>query len=175
MFASVIIPSYNGAHLLPTCLRSLRSQRYPTIEAVVVDNGSTDGTRELIQRDFPEVRVISLGTNHYFSGAVNAGIRQTAGDAVALLNNDTEAEADWLSELCRALESSREAGMAASKMLLFDRRDVLNSAGDFYRVDGIPGNRGVWEVDRGQYDRFRPLRWRRAVPTRDARRRWPVR
>ena len=153
MYTSVVIPNYNGQHLLPTCLESLRAQRHPGFEVIVVDNASTDGSASLLEARYPEVRVIRLERNHYFSGAVNAGIRACSSEAVALLNNDTEAEPDWLSELCRALASHPEAGMAASKMLLFDRRDVINSAGDYYRLDGIPGNRGVWEVDCGQYDR----------------------
>lgn len=153
MFVSVIIPNYNGAHLLPTCLDSLRAQRWSDHEVIVVDNASSDNSRELLSREYPEVRVIALDRNRYFAGAVNVGIRASHAPAVALLNNDTEADRAWLSELCRGLATHPEVGMVASKMLLFDRRNVINSAGDFYRVDGVPGNRGVWEVDEGQYDR----------------------
>ncbi|MDO8670187.1 MAG: glycosyltransferase family 2 protein, partial [Dehalococcoidia bacterium] len=118
----------------------------------VVDNGSSDNSVDLLAARYPEVRIIKLPTNRFFSGAVNAGIRQTERAIVVLLNNDTEAEPQWLASLVEALERNPNAGMAASKMLLFDRRDVLNSAGDFYGIDGIPGNRGVWERDQGQYD-----------------------
>lgn len=149
---AVIIPNWNGTHLLPTCLDALRRQTYWDFEVVVIDNASTDPSRDLIRSRYPEVRVIELPRNVFFAGAVNAGIRATSGPYVALLNNDTEVEPEWLGALVRALESHPEAGLAASKMLLFDRRDVINSAGDLYRVDGTPGNRGVWEVDRGQYD-----------------------
>ncbi|MGH7861988.1 MAG: glycosyltransferase family 2 protein, partial [Candidatus Dormibacteraceae bacterium] len=74
---------------------------------------------------------------------------------VALLNNDTEAEPDWLAALARPLDDDPELGMAASKLLLFDRRHVLHSAGDFFGRDGMPGNRGVWQEDRGQFDHDR--------------------
>lgn len=149
---AVVIPNWNGAHLLPTCLDSLRQQTYTDFKVVVIDNGSTDDSRRLLAEAYPEVRVIALAENRLFAGAVNEGIRQTTTEIVALLNNDTEAEPDWLAELVRALDEHPEAGMTTSKMLLFDRRDVLNSAGDFYGPDGVPGNRGVWQRDVGQYD-----------------------
>lgn len=149
---SVIIPNWNGARFLPTCLRALDNQTFTDFETVVVDNASGDESRELVAREFPNVRVIALDTNRFFAGAVNEGIRQTTSEIVALLNNDTEAEATWLEELMRALDANPRAGMAATKLRLFDEREKLHSAGDFFCVDGIPGNRGVWEVDAGQYD-----------------------
>ncbi|MBI4498003.1 MAG: glycosyltransferase family 2 protein [Chloroflexi bacterium] len=149
---AVIIPNWNGAHLLPTCLDALRCQVYRDFQTVVVDNGSQDGSRELLARAYPEVRGIPLPTNLFFSGAVNCGIRDTASPIIVLLNNDTEPEPRWLEELVAGLEAHPEAGMATSKILLFDRRDTLHTAGDFYTLDGVPGNRGVWERDTGQYD-----------------------
>lgn len=149
---TVIIPTFNGAHLLPTCLDSVLRQTFRDFEIVVVDDASTDDTHALLARAYPSVRVITQATHRGFAAAVNAGIRQARGDIIALLNNDTEAEPTWLAELVSALDANSHAGMAASKLRLFERRDHLHSAGDFYRVDGIPGNRGVWEKDAGQYD-----------------------
>ncbi len=149
---SVIIPNWNGAAHLPTCLESLRRQTFRDLEVIVVDNGSADESLALLARDFPEVRVLALGENRGFAGACNAGIRAAHGEFVALLNNDTEADPHWLEEVVAAFQRYPEAGLVASKMLLFDRRDVFHTAGDYYRVDGRPGNRGVWETDRGQYD-----------------------
>ncbi len=149
---SVIIPHWNAVHHLPTCLDSLRRQTYPHVEVIVADNGSTDGSLELLARDYPEVRVLALGENRGFAGACNAGIRAAQGEFVALLNNDTEAAPCWLEEIVAAFERHPETGLVASKMLLFDRRDTFHTAGDFYRVNGIPGNRGVWQKNVGQYD-----------------------
>ncbi len=151
--ASVIIPHWNAAHHLPTCLGSLRSQTYPRVETIVSDNGSSDGSLELLARDYAWVRVLPLGENRGFAGACNAGMRVARGEFVVLLNNDTEADSRWLEEIIAAFQRHPEAGLIASKMLLFDRRDTFHTAGDFYRVDGIPGNRGVWHKDEGQYDR----------------------
>jgi GT2 family glycosyltransferase len=150
--ASVIIPNWNGARFLPTCLDALRRQTYPRFEVLVVDNASTDGSVALMERDYPEVRLVKLPTNRGLTGGVNAGIQAARGEILALLNNDTEADPHWLSELVRALEADPQAGLAASKMLLFERRDVIHSAGDFYGLDGLPGNRGVWQKDEGQFD-----------------------
>lgn len=149
---SVIIPNWNGAALLPACLDSLRAQTYRRLEIIVVDNASTDDSAALVRERYPEVRLIVLPENRGLTGGVNAGIRAAQGEIIALLNNDAEAEPAWVEALVQALEAHPEAGSAASKMLLYDRRDVLNSAGDTYGLDGIPGNRGVWERDVGQYD-----------------------
>jgi GT2 family glycosyltransferase len=149
---SVIIPNWNGARHLPTCLDSLRGQTYPRFEVIVVDNNSTDGSLALMEREYGEVRVIPLEENRGFAGAVNAGIREAKGEIIALLNNDTEADPHWLAELWAGLERHPDAGSATAKMLLFDQRQVINAAGDFYTVDGVPGNRGVWEQDEGQFD-----------------------
>ncbi|HHH40548.1 MAG TPA: glycosyltransferase family 2 protein [Chloroflexi bacterium] len=149
---SVVIPNWNGAHHLPDCLESLRRQRYPRFEVIVADNGSTDGSQALLARRYPEVRLLALGENRGFAGACNAGMQAARGEIVVLLNNDTEADPGWLAAIADGFARHPEVGIIASKMRLFDRREVLHTAGDFYRLDGIPGNRGVWERDEGQYD-----------------------
>ena len=150
--ASVIIPNYNGMAHLPACLGSLRAQTYAPFETIIVDNGSSDASVAFTRERFPEVRVIALAHDGVFVGAVNAGIRAAAGEIIVLLNNDTEAEPDWLSELICALGAEPAAGMAASKMRLYDRRNTLHNAGDGFGRDGLPINRGVWQRDSGQFD-----------------------
>lgn len=150
---AVVVVNWNGAHLLRTCLGSLRRQTFADFETVLVDNGSTDESLALVADEFPEVRVLALDRNLGLAGGTNAGIGVTAAPIIATLNNDTEADPRWLAELHAALVAHPEAGSAASKLLLFDRRDVIQSAGDFYRLDGIPGNRGVWQRDTGAYAR----------------------
>ncbi len=151
---SVIIPNWNGVrlNLLPTCLAALRRQTFHDFETIVVDDASTDDSCAFLARDYPEVRVLALAKNRGFAGAINAGVSEARGETVVLLNNDTEADPHWLEELARALDENPDAGMVACKLRLFDRRDHIHSAGDFYRVDGVPGNRGAWEQDCGQYD-----------------------
>ncbi|HEC21464.1 MAG TPA: glycosyltransferase family 2 protein [Chloroflexi bacterium] len=149
---SVIIPNWNGVRFLPVCLDSLRRQTYPRLEIIVVDNASTDGSQALVRERYPEVRLIQLPENRGFTGACNAGIEASRGEIVILLNNDTEVTSGWVAEVVAAFERHPEAGMVASKMLLYDRRDTLHTAGDVYSLDGLPGNRGVWQKDGERYN-----------------------
>ncbi|MFZ5915969.1 MAG: glycosyltransferase family 2 protein [Chloroflexota bacterium] len=149
---SVVVPNWNGERLLPLCLASLRQQTYRPLEVIVVDNGSTDGSLALLAQRYPEVRVVALSENRGYAGGVNAGFRAAQGRLLVAFNNDAEAEPDWIAELVAALDRHPEAGMATSRVRLFDRRDHLHTAGDFYRLDGIPGNRGVWRPDGPAFD-----------------------
>ncbi len=149
---SIIIPNWNGAQHLPTCLDSLSAQTFRDYQIIVVDNASTDGSLTLLNQRYPSVQLIPLAQNRGFTGACNAGLSAATAEISILLNNDTEADPHWLSAVVNAFEQYPEAGSVACKMLLFDRRDVFHTAGDFYRIDGIPGNRGVWQRDAGQYD-----------------------
>ncbi len=148
---SIIIPNWNGAAHLPACLNALRAQTLRDFEIIVADNASTDSSRELLARDYPEVRLIALDRNAGFTGACNAGLRAARGQIQLLLNNDTEAHPDWRAAGPAGFERHPRAGMVASRMLLFDRRDTFHAAGDLFHTDGTPGNRGVWQQDRGQY------------------------
>ncbi len=149
---SVVIPNWNGVRFLPACLDALRNQTYPQIEIIVADNASTDGSCDLLRAHYPEVHIVALPENRGFTGACNAGMEAARGDIIALLNNDTEVDPGWVASVVGAFERHPEAGIAASKMLLFDRRDHFHTAGDLYRINGRLANRGVWEKDEGQYD-----------------------
>ncbi|HZG65542.1 MAG TPA: glycosyltransferase family 2 protein [Herpetosiphonaceae bacterium] len=148
----IIIPNYNGAALLPACLDALRRQTRQDFVATVVDDGSTDSSLEVLEAQYPEVQVIRLQSNHGLAAAINIAIARTSSPFVVLLNNDTEADPSWLAELVGTLERYPNYAFAASKLMLFDRRDVLHAAGDGYTPSGRPFNRGVWQPDRGQYD-----------------------
>ncbi len=147
----MIVPNYNGAALLRDCLRSLEAQSYPAVDAIVVDDGSTDGSVEIARTEFPAMRLLVQPRNGGFARAVNVGIRAARGEIIALLNNDAVAEPGWLAEMVQALERHPDAGMVACKILLPDGQ-TLASAGDVFRRDGVPNSRGVWERDAGQYD-----------------------
>lgn len=151
VLVSVVIPNWNGAHHLPVCLESLRRQSHPSVEVLVVDNASRDESLAVLAR-YPEVKVIALAENQGFTGACNAGLRAAQGVIQVLLNNDTEVDPNWLSEIVAAFKAHPEVGFVASKMLLFDQRDTLHTAGDYVTLAGQPHNRGVWEKDTGQFD-----------------------
>ena len=148
----MVVPNWNGERFLATCLGSLRRQSFEDFETVLVDNGSTDGSVAFAGRNFPEVRVLPLPENRGFSAAVNAGIRSSDAEYVALLNNDTETDPRWLEALVAAAETHPEAGFFASKLVDFDDRRILDGAGDVLRRSGLPYRLGHGEPDRGQYD-----------------------
>jgi GT2 family glycosyltransferase len=148
----IIIPNYNGSSLLPGCLNALRAQTRRDFRTLVVDDASTDDSLALLAREYPEVDVLALPQNRRLAAAINVALQRTSGAIVVLLNNDTEAHPRWLEHLVGALERYPAYAFAASKLLLFDQRDYIHSAGDFYQSDGVPGSRGVWQRDRGQYD-----------------------
>ncbi|MCL4299662.1 MAG: glycosyltransferase family 2 protein [Anaerolineae bacterium] len=150
---SIIIPHYNGCHYLTTCFNALRAQTYSRLEIILADNGSTDDSVALTRRNFPEVKILELGRNLGLTGAINRAIETAQGEIIVPLNNDTEVAPSWAQALVDALHAHPEAGIIACKMLLFDQRDTLHSAGDGFGVDGIPINRGVWQKDAGQFDR----------------------
>lgn len=152
---SLIIPTRNGAHLLPECLEALWRQEYRDFELIVVDDASTDNTYDLLL-GYPEAKkVVRLPgeQGHGFVAGVNAGLKEVEGEIVVLLNNDAVPDAGWLGELIGALHRHPWAGMAASRLMLYSKPDHFHSAGDYYGLDGVPNSRGVWEEDRGQFDR----------------------
>jgi GT2 family glycosyltransferase len=150
---SVIIPNWNGARFLQTCLDALARQTYTQIEIIVVDNASEDGSQTVIKTQYPNINLIELPENRGFTGACNGGILAAKGEFIALLNNDTEVDAGWAAAVVDAFQRHPEIGIVASKMLLFDKRDHLHTAGDYFTLDGRAGNRGVWQRDDGQFDR----------------------
>lgn len=143
----VIIPNWNGRHLLPRCLDALSRQTFDDFTITVVDNGSTDGSVTWLREHAPSVRVIANTANRGFAAAVNQGIRTGEGEYVATLNNDAEPEPGWLEALVAAAESDDRVGMCASKMLFADRPHLINSAGICLDWAGI-----AWDCRGGELD-----------------------
>ncbi len=116
---SVVIPTWNGReHLernLPSLVAALGDN--PGHEILVIDNGSTDGTGEMLERQFPKVRVLALETNVGFGGGSNAGFRAARHDVVVLLNNDMRVEADFLAPLLEGFRDPRV--FAVSSQIFF--------------------------------------------------------
>jgi GT2 family glycosyltransferase len=149
---SVVIPHWNGKQFLQPCVDALRNQSYETIEVIIVDNNSQDGSQQYIKDNYPEVKLIELSENRGFTGACNAGMELAQGDFIALLNNDTEVDSNWAKAVLDAFSRHDDVGIVASKMLLFNQRDHIHTAGDGFTIDGRAFNRGVWQKDEGQFD-----------------------
>ncbi len=127
-----VVLTWNGAHLLPEALDALRRQDAPArLHLVVADNASSDGTRELLARSYPEVEHLRLSENLGYGRANNEAMRralEAGADFVALINNDVEAAPDWLRKLLEAAGAHPEAGLFAGT-LLFRGEEVVNSTG----------------------------------------------
>lgn len=149
---SVIIPNWNRRDLLRASLQSLAAQTFRDTEVIVVDNGSRDGSAEMVLAEFPQAVLIRNAENCGYCRAVNQGIRQARGRYVALLNNDAEAHPRWLEELLHCAFRSPEVGMFASKILFFENREVIDKVGHLIYPDGQNRGRGCGQLDRGQYD-----------------------
>ena len=151
---SVVIVNWNGAKHLPECLAALQAQTIrDQMEVVVVDNGSTDGSIDLLQRQAGFVKVLPNTTNLGFAAGCNQGIGASSGEFIALLNNDAVVEPTWLEGLVRAIERAPDVGSCTSKILSYDDHNVFDNAGHVVFADGLTRGRGRLEVDRGQFDR----------------------
>ncbi len=135
--ASVVIVNWNGRRFLPDCLDSLRAQTCTDFEVIVVDNGSRDGSVELLAASYPWVRVVSLDENTGFAGGNNAGFAIARGSYVVTLNNDTRVEPDWLAELMAPAQADPAVGMVASRICSWDDPEVLDSLGVAICRDGM--------------------------------------
>ena len=151
-FVSVIIPNFNGQRYLPTVLDALRRQTLTDFEVILADDASSDDSVAMVEHDFPEVRLLVNRRNLGFVNNCNTAADAASGRVLVLLNSDTEPEPTWLEELVKVFVAHPNAAAVASKLLLFDRRDVLHSAGDHLGADGVAVNRGVWQRDVGQFD-----------------------
>ncbi len=152
MRISIVIPNWNGIKFIGMCLDSIVKSTIKDYEVIVVDNGSTDGSKELVAEKYPWVRHIKLPANMGFAIACNEGIRASKADYICLLNNDIEVEPTWMQELCEGMERHPECGMGTSKMMFLDNRDVFYNTGDLFHIWSMGGGRGQGEKNTGQYE-----------------------
>jgi GT2 family glycosyltransferase len=154
--ASAIVVNYNGRGFVEEAVRSLLAQDLPGLEVLVVDNASTDGSGDEVERTFAgRVRVLRAPRNLGFGAGNNVGIRAARGRHLILLNNDAVAAPSFARELVAAAEADEEAGMVAARVLEYARRNVLDTVGHLLYPDGLNRGRGRLEEDRGQYDACR--------------------
>jgi N-acetylglucosaminyl-diphospho-decaprenol L-rhamnosyltransferase len=125
MRPALYIPHYNGFERLERALRSLREQTRP-VDVVVADNGSNDGSAELLRERFPEVGLLELGRNLGFGPALNRAIGERPGDPIVLLNDDVECEPGFVEAILDAAEGTE---MVAGVLLQEAAPGRIDSAG----------------------------------------------
>jgi anaerobic magnesium-protoporphyrin IX monomethyl ester cyclase len=153
--ATVVIPNYNGEAVLRDCLTAVTQQTYRPVQVVVVDDASTDQSALIADQLFDGVELIRRPTNGGFAAAVNTGLRAARGKYIALLNNDTRAEANWLASSVAALDGHRDAGVVAAKILTFDHPPAIWSVGVGITRGGYVFNIGQGTGERGQFNQGR--------------------
>lgn len=153
MKVSAIVVNRDGGPLLRAAVESLLGQDVAGgLEVIVVDNGSTDGSHEVVEARFAgRVTVVRNGENLGFGAANNVGIRASRGEFVLLLNNDAEAAPGCVAALVRAAADPR-VGMVAPKVLDHATRRRIDTVGHLVFPDGLNRGRGRLEPDTGQYD-----------------------
>jgi GT2 family glycosyltransferase len=117
---TAVVVSYNSARDLPACLTSLEGQRGVSLEIHVVDNASSDGSAELVRRDFPRVRLTANSTNVGFARANNQVLGTGTPEFYALVNPDTILPPDALAACVDCLRTSPSAGVAATRLVTPD-------------------------------------------------------
>lgn len=127
---SVVIVNWNSREELRACLSSLKSQTHQDLEIIIVDNGSSDGSAEMVSADFPQCRLIRQTENLGFAEGCNRGIEAATGPWIAMLNNDCVADSNWARALVEAAGHAHPTcGMLQSLLLFLDRPTTINSTG----------------------------------------------
>lgn len=143
---TVVIPNYNGKKYLSGCLESLLREAEvpgtPEFSVLVVDNGSTDGSEKELAEQWSGVQKLFLEENTGFCHAVNEGIKAAKTPYVLLLNNDTRVEEGFIQNLYTAIDRDESIFAVSAQMLMWDRPELLDDAGDRYCALGWAYARG---------------------------------
>ena len=162
----IVILNWNGAAHLRRFLPSVVRTAPPGVEIIVADNGSTDGSTALVEREFPSVTLLRLPENYGFAGGYNRALERLRGDSWVLLNSVVEPAEGWLEPLIAELDAQPDVAVVGPKLLSCaerDRFEYAGAAGGFIDWFGFPFCRGrilrTLEKDRGQYDDTRDVFW----------------
>ena len=151
---SVVILNWNGRHLLRECVDSVLDQQDGSVDIVLVDNGSTDGSVEFLREQYGErIRIVALSSNKGWAGGNNHGIQAATGERLLLLNNDACLEAGFFDRLREGIRRHPAAGMYTPRILNYYDRSVLDNAGHVIYRDGTARGRGRLEKNDVRFDR----------------------
>jgi GT2 family glycosyltransferase len=152
----VVILNWNGRELLRPCLRSVVASEYPLHRIIVADNGSTDGSVEMLEQEFPTVNVVRNGRNLGAPSGRNTGIAESMKrrpDYIYTLDNDLTIHPRAIGELVELLECHARVGCAGSIIYDSDRPNRILAAGHFVDwTQNLVTPRAVGKVDRGQFE-----------------------
>lgn len=156
---SVLIVTWNSARFLEACFASIDRQDYGDLEAIIIDNASTDGTRDLLRRREPAWRIVYNDSNLGFAAGQNQAIRESRGEYLLCLNPDVMLAPDFITRLVAAGNEHSEAGSLTGKLLRWDPESdppqtrIIDSTGIYFTRNMRHLDRGSEETDSGQYRR----------------------
>ena len=151
---SVIVVNWNGRHLLGECLDSVLCQQDGSLEIIVADNGSTDGSVDFLRERYGNrVRLIELAGNEGWAGGNNRGIETARGGHLLLLNNDACLEREFFHHLRRGIARHPDAGMYSTKILDYQDRSRIDNTGHVIFGDGTARGRFRRREDGPEFDR----------------------
>ncbi len=155
----VVILNWNGINDTLECIRSIKLITYTNYELIIVDNGSTDSSSEIINKQYPNIEIIENKRNLGYAEGNNVGIRlaiDKGADYVLLLNNDTIVDRKLLDELINVAITSSKNGFIGPKVYYYNykcRNDVINFAGGKVSIwRGVSNHIGINQIDNGQFD-----------------------
>ena len=137
---SIIVVNFNGGESILRCVASILNSEYPSFEIAVIDNGSKDGSPDLLATHFREngrVKLIRNAKNLGPAAARNIGAQISNGKYLAFLDNDTQTEPRWLIQALEVMESDSKIGAVQCKLLLLDQHDKFDYAGDYLSQYGF--------------------------------------
>lgn len=154
---SVVIVNWNGLHHLKKCLPSLTSVTYKNTEIIIVDNNSTDGSIEFIEKEFNLCKIVKNKKNLGFAGGNNAALPYISGEYVLFLNNDTIVTSNFIDELVLVLKEDPSIGGVQSQILSMDYPDRHDSVGAFLTNTGFLYHFGYFQKVNEKYNKAIPL------------------
>ena len=156
---SVVITTYNSADSIAVCLNSVLRQQYQSVEVIVVDNASSDHTRDLLSDFRDQIRIALNQQNIGFAVAQNQGFTLAKGEWLLSLNPDVILDSQFVAQLIASADADPEAGTFCGKLLRWlpgsaeERSRVIDSTGIYFTRNLRHFDRGAEELDIGQYDR----------------------
>lgn len=149
--ASIVVVSYNTADHIVECLESLQALDYPDVEIIVVDNGSADGSVDLIRERFPRVELVELHDNKGFAGAASVGLFTASSEILCTVNPDVKLDKRWMRAVASTL-SDPDVGVVGSRVLYPDGKILQHAGGVVHYPLATTDHLGRGEQDNGQYN-----------------------
>ncbi|MEJ0020992.1 MAG: glycosyltransferase family 2 protein [Candidatus Doudnabacteria bacterium] len=156
MKVSIITLPFRKTYLIPPVYDAIFAQTHKDLEVIAVINDPADGSKEVLQRDYPKVKIIEPGANLFFDKGVNLGVRNSTGEFIQLVNDDLLLEPNYIEEMLKAFADSKVAA-ASGKLLRYnfetkERSKIIDTTGIIMSASGRARDRGQLQEDRGQFD-----------------------